>query len=456
MSRVESLPAGDPRIAAAEFCERAIAGACVMYGATAVHTLNELGFDPGLMWTPVARLVVQHAVAQVAAGSEPSFPEYATELVRQMPLVNPSVLTDLCEHIGDGTRMVAWVQEVRQASRRREAAKQLHQSLDELEAGADLDQVCEATTAWIEGFRKPAGKKDDHITDLLRARLSDYAEPLDPLKQIKTGLTDLDEILALEGSDFLVLGGGTGSGKSMLGLNLVANILQTSGTKGAGLVVSLEMPAHQIVDRLIARFAGISTTTLKRRLFNKLDFPRIAAASKVMEGLDLHVRDDCHELHQITAAARAIHAERGLRVLMVDYLQLVKGPDRELREQQVAAVSRELRLLGLETGALVIGLIQLNKQGEARESSAIQMDATQFAVLRSVNTEGRAFRGDEEEELDETRRRLDIGKQRDGSVGSVLLGFDGARATFQDTDQPEKNLAKPTGNRRFRGSTSNQ
>ena len=116
-------------------------------------------------------------------------------------------------------------------------------------------------------------------------------------------------------------------------------------------------------------------------------------------------------------------------------------------------MSRELRLLGLETGALVIGLIQLNKQGEARESSAIQMDATQFATLRLVNTEGRLFKGDEEEELDETRRRLEIGKQRDGSVGSVLLGFDGSRAVFRETEQIEKSLANGAPKRRFKSST---
>lgn len=64
-----------------------------------------------------------------------------------------------------------------------------------------------------------------------------------------------------------------------------------------------------------------------------------------------------------------MHSAKGLRVLMVDYLQLVTGPTHELREQQVAEVSRTLRLLAIETGALVIAITQLNKQGDARKAA---------------------------------------------------------------------------------------
>lgn len=437
----------------AEECERALAGACVMYGAAAVRVLNDLGFDPGQMWTPIPRLLVEYAVGQAAKGVTPSFPEYASELTRHFPIVSPGLITDLCEHVGDGSRVAAWVDQIRLAARRREAGTRFREVSAELEAGLDLEEICETTANWIRDFQRPTQRKVTHFADLLSQRLMDYSEPLDPGKTIRTGLNDLDELLALEGSDFFVVGGGTGSGKSMFGLNLVANILQADNSRGAGLIVSLEMPAHQIVDRLVARTAGISTVTLKRRTFNQADFGRLASAGGLASKLNLHIRDDCHELHAITAAARALHAEHGLRVLMVDYLQLVKGPDKELREQQVAAVSRELRLLGLETGALVIGLIQLNKQGEARESSAIQMDATQFATIRTVNTEGRIYRGEDEEEIDDTRRRLEIGKQRDGSTGSVLLGFDGARARFGDTDQPEKGFANQATKRKFRAST---
>lgn len=446
MNRVKPIAS----VFAAEECEKALAGACVVYGAAAVKILNDLGFDPAQMWMPIPRLLVEFATAKAAKGENPSFPEFATELTNRFPTVPPGVVTDLCEHVGDGSRVSAWVEEIRHAARRRDARKQFRLVAEELEAGEDLEELCESTANWIRDFQRPKQRRATHFADLLSSRLEEYAEPLDPTKTIKTGLDDLDELLALEGSDFFVIGGGTGSGKSMFGLNLVANILQSENCKGAGLIVSLEMPAHQIVDRLVARTAGISTVTLKRRTFNHADFGRLTAAGKLANSLNLHIRDDCYELHAITTAARALHADHGLRVLMVDYLQLVKGPDKELREQQVAAVSRELRLLGLETGALVIGLIQLNKQGEARESSAIQMDATQFATLRTVNTEGRIYRGEDEEEIDDTRRRLEIGKQRDGSTGSVLLGFDGARATFKNTEQPEKSWTNAPAKRKFK------
>jgi replicative DNA helicase len=193
------------------------------------------------------------------------------------------------------------------------------------------------------------------------------------------------------------------------------------------------MPTAQIIDRIVSREASVWGSTLKRRTFTQADFVRIQGAIGRTLNRALHIRDDCHDLQTILANARALHAQKGLRVLLVDYLQIIRGPDKELREQQVAAISRELRLLALETGAVVVALCQLNRNGEARESTAITMDATQFLAIHRANTEGKRFNPtDDEEEEDKNKRILEIRKIRDGECGEVEIGFDGGCSRFYE------------------------
>lgn len=433
---------GAEHISAAE-AEKAIAGAAITYPAQTVEMLDGAGFDHEAMVLPALRHLVAFVRGAVGRKAAVDFVTVATDLQRHFPDLPVSFLTDLTEHIGNGSQVPAWCGAVREAQVRRDAIQFTGTQLELLRTGANISEVFETTKGWLQSQQRAfAPPKSAMLRDLIQAQLLAYSQPEDKSRLIRTGLADLDEQLTVEASDLLVIGGATGSGKSMLGLNLVTNILRASPGQ-SGLIISLEMTQAQVTERLIARYAGVPTHRLKRREYTSHELGRIGQAAQDLAALPLVVRDDCHALHQVTSAARALHANRPLRVLMVDYLQLVRGPDVEMREQQVAAVSRELRLLAIETGCLVIALAQLNKQGEARESAAIMMDATQFVTVRAVNGEGRAYNPqDEEDQIDESRRRLDIGKQRDGGVGSVLVGFEGAFARFCDTEQPEKSIAK--------------
>lgn len=421
--------------------EKALAGALVVYPAETVGALNDAGFEAEALQLPVCRRIFEFVRGAVGRGEPCGFVEIVTDLQRHQPGITPALVTDLTAHVGDGSRVKAWAQAVRDMSLRRETIQHVQAQLDILGTNSDLSEVLESTKSWIQQKQRAhMPPRSFMLRDLLAERLEAYGRP-DEGRIVKTGYCDFDERVTLERSDFVVVGGGTGSGKSMFGINLVLGILAEG--PGAAMIASLEMSAEQVTERIVARTSGVSTGRLKRREWTEHDMQRIGAAAARLATLPLVIRDDCHSLHQITAAARAVHANKGLRVLMVDYLQLVRGPSAELREQQVAAVSRELRLLALETGALVIGLAQLNKAGEARESSAIMMDATQFLTVRLVDTEGKPWRPDDDEaELDETRRRIEICKQRDGSVGHLLMGFDGAQAKFHDCEQLQKKLAK--------------
>ena len=185
------------------------------------------------------------------------------------------------------------------------------------------------------------------------------------------------------------------------------------------MIVSLEMPASQIIDRLVARLGNVSLRSLAEGVKTESELNGMQKALNVLHRANLIIRDDLYDIGSICSVARAMSkSSMGLKVIFVDYIQLVRcelGKD-STREREVAEVSRSLRLLGLELGCLVIGITQLNEQGKARESRAIQQDATCIMAI---------------EIDDEESRKVNIPFQRNGPCGvSTHLRFNGRTASF--------------------------
>jgi len=185
------------------------------------------------------------------------------------------------------------------------------------------------------------------------------------------------------------------------------------------LIISLEMPASQIIDRLVARLGNVSLRALAEGVKTESDLQGMQRALNVLHTSELIIRDDLYDIGSICSVARAVaKSTMGLRVLFVDYIQLVRcelGKE-ATREREVAEVSRSLRLLSLELGCLVIGITQLNEQGKARESRAIQQDAT---CIMAIEIDG------------EENRKVSIPFQRNGPCGvSTHLRFNGRTASF--------------------------
>jgi replicative DNA helicase len=185
------------------------------------------------------------------------------------------------------------------------------------------------------------------------------------------------------------------------------------------LIISLEMPASQIIDRLVARLGNVSLRALAEGVRSEGELAGMQRALNVLHKAPLIIRDDLYDIGSICSVARAMSkSTMGLGVMFVDYIQLVRcqlGKDAS-REREVAEVSRSLRLLGLELGCLVIGITQLNEQGKARESRAIQQDAT---CIMAIEIDG------------EENRKVNIPFQRNGPCGvSTHLRFNGRTASF--------------------------
>jgi replicative DNA helicase len=188
------------------------------------------------------------------------------------------------------------------------------------------------------------------------------------------------------------------------------------------LIISLEMPASQIIDRFVARLGNVSLRSLAEGVRTESELQGMQRALNVLHKAPLIIRDDLYDIGSICSVARAMsRSTMGLGVMFVDYIQLVRcdlGKD-STREREVAEVSRSLRLLGLELGCLVIGITQLNEQGKARESRAIQQDAT---CIMAIEIDG------------EENRKVKIPFQRNGPCGvSTHLRFNGRTASFLNT-----------------------
>jgi replicative DNA helicase len=186
------------------------------------------------------------------------------------------------------------------------------------------------------------------------------------------------------------------------------------------LLLSLEMPVRDICEKMLARQSSVRLDTMYARNFSEMDLSRIAHANATMKAWNCEIRADCFDLPAILAAARkAKAAEPDLALVVVDYLQLVRGPNGDSREREVAEVSRNLRLLALELDCVVVALSQLNDEGKLRESRAIGQDATAVWIINL------------DDESEENMRTIKIPIQRNGQSGvSCALQFRGTHAHF--------------------------
>lgn len=189
------------------------------------------------------------------------------------------------------------------------------------------------------------------------------------------------------------------------------------------LIVSLEMPASQIIDRLVAKLGNVPLRSLSEGVKTEAEMRGVQKALTKLSQSKLVVRDDLYDISSICATARAMaKSQTGLSLLFVDYLQLVRCDlgRNSTREQEVAEVSRTLRLLSLELNCLVLSITQLNEQGKSRESRSIQQDATAIITIKM-----------EEGKENSENRTIVIPYQRNGPCGvHTTLRFNGRTASF--------------------------
>ena len=293
------------------------------------------------------------------------------------------------------------------------------------------------------------------------------------LSGLATGLTDLDSKMGgLQPSDLVILAGRPGMGKSALATNVGYNIAKAwSGevrpdghmaTVNGGIVgyFSLEMSAEQLATRIISEQTGIPSNKIRRGDIDEADFEKIRDVSIDLQSLPFYV-DETGGLTvgQLAARARRLKRQRGLDLLVVDYLQLLQGSTRraaEGRVQEITEITTRLKALAKELNIPILALSQLSRQVEGREdkrpqlsdlreSGSIEQDADvvlfifreeyyhQMRKPTEANREKFAEWLAEGERV-EGKAEVIIGKQRHGPTGTVELQFDGAVTRFANLD----------------------
>ncbi len=263
---------------------------------------------------------------------------------------------------------------------------------------------------------------------------------------VETGFTVLDNMTAgLHPGELIVVAGRPSLGKTALALNLAAHAA-IERKKVVG-VFSLEMSKESLVIRLLCSEGRIDSHKLRTGFSSREDWNKMTRALGRLAEAPLYIEDSAAlSILQIRAKARRLKAEKGLDLLIVDYLQLVTGHGRfENRNQEVSFITRGLKSIAKELQVPVVALSQLSRAPEERpgqrpqlsdlrESGSIEQDAD---VVIFIFRERRASEDGEEAG---TETRLIIGKQRNGPTGEVPVVFLKPFARFENiarTGEPE-------------------
>jgi replicative DNA helicase len=265
-------------------------------------------------------------------------------------------------------------------------------------------------------------------------RLDELHKKAGSLRGVPSGFPSLDNCLAgMQSSNLLVLAARPGIGKTSLALNISRHVAVEQQIPIG--IFSLEMSQEELVDRLLVAQADIDAWKLKTGKLDEDDFGKLADAMGILAEAPLYI-DDTPGLSilEMRTKARRLQVDRGIKALIVDYLQLIRGHHRyESRVQEVSEISQGLKNLARELKIPILSLSQLSRAVEhrgtkkpqladLRESGAIEQDADVVMFL---------WREDEE---DLSNINLSIDKHRNGPLALLKLFFRGDRISFFEAE----------------------
>lgn len=271
-------------------------------------------------------------------------------------------------------------------------------------------------------------------------RIDAMMESSDGITGTPSGFADLDELTSgLHPANLVIVAGRPSMGKTTFAMNLAENVAR--GADKPVLVFSLEMPAEDIVLRMISSLGRVEQNALRNGRLEDEHWAKITTAMEVLaKDFNMHIDDSAGlSPSEMRSRARKLYKEHnGLSMIVVDYLQLMKVPGYENnRTQEVSEISRALKSLAKELHVPVIALSQLNRgvddradkrpmMSDLRESGAIEQDAD---VIMFVYRD-EVYHKDKED--NKGLGEIIIGKQRNGPIGSIKVHFEGRFCRFAD------------------------
>jgi len=266
------------------------------------------------------------------------------------------------------------------------------------------------------------------------------------LRGLKTGFYGIDKATnGLQKTDLIILAARPGVGKTSLAMNIVSNAAINSKAKCA--VFSLEMGREQLAQRMLFSVANVSMAKALRGDLDEADWSKILKAQKLLSETEIFVDDNAMNTpSQVLSKCRKLKREKGLDLIVIDYLGLMKADVKTgNRQEEVGEISRNLKLLAKEVEVPVISLCQLNRSVEQREdgkpgrpvlsdlrdSGSIEQDADMVWFIHRDMTKVEEANNPNGNYTAE----LIIAKFRNGQPGSVFLGWDGSRTSFVNLEK---------------------
>jgi replicative DNA helicase len=278
------------------------------------------------------------------------------------------------------------------------------------------------------------------IADQSLKTIEQLAERRELVTGLPTGFPSLNEYTSgLQPSDMIVVAGRPGMGKTSFALNIAQHAGLREGKKVG--IFSLEMSREQLFIRLLTGMARIDAHRLRTGRLTKDEWARLTAAFGELAGIDVFIDDTAgSSALEMRAKSRRLKLEQGLDLIIVDYLQLMRGRGRiENRTQEISEISRSLKELAKELHVPVIAISQLSRAPEQRggdrrpqlsdlrESGAIEQDAdvVMFVYREELYKQTEENRG---------RAQLIIAKQRNGPIGTIDMAFIREYTKFEELE----------------------
>jgi replicative DNA helicase len=239
-------------------------------------------------------------------------------------------------------------------------------------------------------------------------------------------------------------------GKTAFALNIAQYAALHGDHKTAVAMFSLEMSKEQLVTRLLCSESRVDASRIRTGHFQENDWNKIINAASALHNAKIFIDDSpAISVLEMRAKCRRLKAEHNVGMIIVDYLQLMRGGSNpESRQQEISEISRSLKALAKELDVPVVALSQLNRglenrtdkrpmMSDLRESGAIEQDADliMFVYRETVYCERCKNRDIQCEENHERNAEINIGKQRNGPIGTVNLTFLGEYTRFENQSQ---------------------
>ncbi|MBU0485855.1 MAG: replicative DNA helicase [Proteobacteria bacterium] len=310
----------------------------------------------------------------------------------------------------------------------------------------DIDGLLDDTEQTIFEISRSKSKQAFHPMSSIASEAFKTIEKLSERKELITGIpTDYHEFdkmtAGLQPSDLIILAARPSMGKTALAMNIAQNAAMFHKVPVG--VFSLEMSKEQLGMRMLCSVSRVNSQNIRTGFIKETDWPKLARATAMLQDAPIYIDDTpAISILEMRAKARRLKTEHNLGLVVVDYLQLMRGrTSTERREQEISEISRSLKAMAKELKIPVIALSQLNRSLESRpnkrpqlsdlrESGAIEQDADVICFI---------YRDEVYNKSEDNPKRgiaeIIIGKQRNGPTGSIDLAFIDYITTFENLSQ---------------------